>query len=38
MHFGINESQLALEFVFGVSTGKIQSGAVYVNAKALSYV
>lgn len=38
MHFVINESQMALEFVFVTFSDKIQLGAVYVNAKALSYV
>ena len=38
MHFGINGSQMALEFVFVMFTDKTPLGAVYVNAKALSYV
>lgn len=37
-HFGINESQMALEFVFVIVSGKIHLGAVYVTAKALRYV
>lgn len=38
MHFGVNESQMALEFVLVMFTDKIQLGAVHINAKALRYV
>lgn len=38
LHSGINESQMVLEFVLASFSDKIQLGAVYVNAKTLSYV